>query len=176
MALGLSYSVACGILLSQGSNLCPLHWQVILLHCVTREIPYYSFLGFSNIVTGLGSWFTRDHRLWQNPGLRLWFRVLLVCPVLLRLYFLSPLPWDLWALCCMYVCLCVYIWLHRVLAACRIFSCDMQTLSCSIWDLVLWPRVEPGPLPLGSSESQPLHHRGRPWGLYFSGFSTFLLC
>ena len=25
---GLSCSVACGIVLDQGSNLCPLHWQV----------------------------------------------------------------------------------------------------------------------------------------------------
>ena len=25
---GLSYLLACGIFLDQGSNLCPLHWQV----------------------------------------------------------------------------------------------------------------------------------------------------
>ena len=28
MVHGLSCSVACGIVLDQGSNLCPLHWQV----------------------------------------------------------------------------------------------------------------------------------------------------
>ena len=106
VALGLSYSVACGVLLSRGSNPCPLHWQVILIHCVTREIPYCSLLGFADTVAGLGSWFTRGHSLWQNPGLRLCFHVLLVCPALLLLNLLSPLPWDLWALCfCMFVCM-----------------------------------------------------------------------
>ena len=29
---------ACGILLDQGSNLYPLHWQT-LIHCTTREVP-----------------------------------------------------------------------------------------------------------------------------------------
>ena len=31
----------------------------------------------------------------------------------------------------------LFIWLHRILvAACRIFGCGMQTLSCGLWDLV----------------------------------------
>ena len=31
----------------------------------------------------------------------------------------------------------LFIWLHQVLVvAHRNFSCDMQTLSCGIWDLV----------------------------------------
>ena len=29
-------------------------------------------------------------------------------------------------------------------------SCSMQTLSCSIWDLVPWPGIEPGPPALGA--------------------------
>ena len=37
MAHGLSCSTACGIFPDQGSNPCPLHWQAILNHCVTRE-------------------------------------------------------------------------------------------------------------------------------------------
>ena len=174
MALGLSYSVACGILLSQGSNLCPLHWQVIFIHCITREIPYYSFLGFANIVTGLGSWFICDHSLWQNPGLRLWFRVLLSVPsvaatVLPEPSALGPLGPVLYV--CLFVCMCVCIWLHWVLAARRIFSCDMQHVgSGSLTKGRTWATC------IGSSESQPLHPQGRPWGLYFSGFSTFLLC
>ena len=30
--------------------------------------------------------------------------------------------------------------------ACGIFSCGMRTLSSSMWDLVPWPGIEPGPL------------------------------
>ena len=32
-----------------------------------------------------------------------------------------------------------------VFAACGIFSFNLQTLSCSIWDLALWPGMERGP-------------------------------
>ena len=36
------------------------------------------------------------------------------------------------------------LWLCWVLvAACRIFSSGMQTLSCSMWDLAPWPGTEP---------------------------------
>ena len=41
VAQGLSYSTADGILPHQGSNLCPLHWWAILIHCTTRELSYY---------------------------------------------------------------------------------------------------------------------------------------
>ena len=34
-------------------------------------------------------------------------------------------------------------WLHQVfIAACRIFSCSMQTLSCGMWDLVPQPVIK----------------------------------
>ena len=36
-----------------------------------------------------------------------------------------------------------------LVVACGIFSCDMQTLSCVMWDLVPWPRIEPGAPALG---------------------------
>ena len=42
----------------------------------------------------------------------------------------------------------VFIWLHQVLvAACRIFNlhCSVQDLRCSLWDLVPWPGITPGP-------------------------------
>ena len=40
----------------------------------------------------------------------------------------------------------LFIWLHLVLdAACRIFPFGMWTLSCSMWDLVPWPGIEPRP-------------------------------
>ena len=35
------------------------------------------------------------------------------------------------------------------IAACRIFSCSIQTLSWGKWDLVPWPGIEPGPPELG---------------------------
>ena len=38
-AHGLSCSVACGIFLDQGSNLCLLHWQADLYHWATSEAP-----------------------------------------------------------------------------------------------------------------------------------------
>ena len=60
------------------------------------------------------------------------------------------------------VCTCsqcffnLFIWLCRVLVVARgnfdlhcrigIFSCGMWALSCSMWDLVPWPGVEPRPL------------------------------
>ena len=40
---GLSCSVACGIFLDQGSNLCPLVGRQILNHCTTREVPDIHF-------------------------------------------------------------------------------------------------------------------------------------
>ena len=37
----------------------------------------------------------------------------------------------------------LFIWLHQVLAATHgIFSCDMCTLSYSMWDLVPWPEIK----------------------------------
>ena len=37
----------------------------------------------------------------------------------------------------------LFIWLHQVLvAACRIFSCGMQALSCSMWNLVPRPGIK----------------------------------
>ena len=42
------------------------------------------------------------------------------------------------------------MWLHWFFIATRgIFSWGMQTLICSMWDLVLWPGMEPGPTALG---------------------------
>ena len=54
----------------------------------------------------------------------------------------------------------LFIWLLWVLigahvssisvAACRIFTCSMQSLSCSMWDLVPWPGIEFRPPVLGA--------------------------
>lgn len=45
-------------------------------------------------------------------------------------------------------------------AACGIFSFG-RTFSCGMWDLVFWPRVEPGPC-TGIREYKPLDHLGSP--------------
>ena len=45
----------------------------------------------------------------------------------------------------------LFIWLRWVLvAACRIFSCGMRTLTCCVWNLVPLPGIEPGPPVLGA--------------------------
>ena len=43
VAHGLICTMACSIFLNQGLNLCPLHWQVILNHCTTREVLHEDF-------------------------------------------------------------------------------------------------------------------------------------
>ena len=52
----------------------------------------------------------------------------------------------------------IYIYLFgcaRSQLSCWIFSCHLKTLSCSMWDLVPWPGMEPGPPALGA---QSLSH------------------
>ena len=40
----------------------------------------------------------------------------------------------------------IFIWLHRLfIRACSIFCFAMQILNCSMWTLVPWPGIEPGP-------------------------------
>ena len=36
-----------------------------------------------------------------------------------------------------------------LIVECRIFSCNMRTLRCGMWNLVPWPGIEPGPPALG---------------------------
>ena len=43
VAQGLSCSVACQIFPAQGLNMCPLHWQQILIHWTTREVVAGAF-------------------------------------------------------------------------------------------------------------------------------------
>ena len=52
-ALGLGCSVACGIFLDQGSNLCPLHWQVdsyALLHQGSPRMTFCDSLHMNNLL------------------------------------------------------------------------------------------------------------------------------
>ena len=61
-----------------------------------------------------------------------------------------------WGSSFIYLFTCLFIWLSRVLVmVCRIFSWGMWTLSCSMWDLVPWPGIEPGTPALGA---QSLSH------------------
>ena len=59
----------------------------------------------------------------------------------------------------------LFIWLYQVLfAACRIFSCNMQTLSCGMWDLLVvpWPGIKPGLLALTAWSLSHQDHQGSP--------------
>lgn len=51
-AHGLSCSAACGIVLGQGSNLCPLHWQAVLnpLDPAEPNYYYYHFLIMQQVI------------------------------------------------------------------------------------------------------------------------------
>ena len=86
---------------------------------------------------------------------------LLICPGNLDSSVDQPLPksvpWWLLGTCrwwtglssflllFIFICFYLLIWLHRVLVAARgHFSCGLQTLRGSTWDLVSWPGMEPG--------------------------------
>ena len=79
VAHGPSCSAACGILPDQGSNPCPLHWQVdsqplrhqgsptflVLLFLLFLILfPISSFLFFNSHQKGLETHFLMDHRFW----------------------------------------------------------------------------------------------------------------
>ena len=44
----------------------------------------------------------------------------------------------------------IYLIALSLTVACRVFSCSMQTLSCSMWDIVPRPAIEPWPSSLGA--------------------------
>ena len=60
-----------------------------------------------------------------------------------------------------------------LVAAGVIFSCCLGTLSCGMWDLVPWPRIEPRPLALGAWSPSHCTTREVPpcffWAWYKSG-------
>ena len=57
----------------------------------------------------------------------------------------------------------------------RMFSCSMQTLSCSMWNLVPWPESEPGPLSLGAWSLSHRATRKVP-KLFFSFIQLLIPC
>ena len=67
-----------------------------------------------------------------------------------------------------------FIWLHQVsVAALGIFSCSLQTLSCSIWDLVPCPGIKPQPPALGAWSLSHWTAREAPKYSWLSGIRTY---
>ena len=64
---------------------------------------------------------------------------------------------------------CTRNWFQHVGSAiftvpCGIFSCGMATISCSMWDLVHWPGIEPGPSALAAWSLPATGPPGKPPG------------
>ena len=66
--------------------------------------------------------------------------------------------------------------IFHFLAACRIFCCGMWTLSCSMWDLVPWPGMEPGPPALGTPNFSHCTTREVPTAEDFNSSASFPKC
>ena len=64
-----------------------------------------------------------------------------------------------------------YLLRQVLVAACGIFGCGMGTLSCSMWDLVPWPGIEPGPA-LGARNRSHWTTREVPPSIPEGGFPT----
>ena len=65
----------------------------------------------------------------------------------------------------------LFIYLCQALvAACGIFSCVMQTLRSSAWDLVPWPGTEPRAPALGAQSLSHWTSKEVPWRLSFKPF------
>jgi len=54
-----------------------------------------------------------------------------------------------------------------LVAACEIFSCDMQILSCGMWDLVPWPGIKPRTPAMGAESLSHWTTREVPLPIYF---------
>ena len=67
VALRLSPSMACGIVPDQELNLCPLHWQAILIHCTSGEVPSTLHLLHTLFLLLL------DQLHFRSSGIRSWF-------------------------------------------------------------------------------------------------------
>ena len=99
-------------------------------------------------------WQTWFSSLLARPSLVLWWELWKTTFGADTWYYLKSQFFKLWILRSIFFKYFILplIWLHRVLVEARkIFSlcCSMQTLSCSIWDLVPWPGFKPRSLVLG---------------------------
>ena len=92
---GLSCSMACGISPEQGSKPCYLHWQGILIHCITREVHCPIFYWAIYLIYG-----------WVVRGFFFFFVCLFVLYIFWRvdlyqlydLQFFFPSLWDVFPL------------------------------------------------------------------------------
>ena len=64
---------ACRIFLEQGSNPCPMHWQVDSYHCTTRELPFIGFCckPFASTCCVAGTILALGRSMW--PILKKWY-------------------------------------------------------------------------------------------------------
>ena len=70
--------------------------------------------------------------------------------------------------------ICLLVWLCWVLVVThRIFSWGMQTLSGSLWNLVPWPGIKPGPPALGVWSLSHWNHQGSPKSFLNFGQAVF---
>ena len=94
----------------------------------------------------------------------------------------------------MYLCVCVCVFVAALglscisqdlrsllqhsaslVAACEVFSCDMQILSCGMWDLVPWPGIKPRTPAMGAESLSHWTTREVPLPIYFVLY-TCLMC
>ena len=70
--------------------------------------------------------------------------------------------------------ICLLVWLCWVLVVTHgIFSWGMQTLSGSLWNLVPWPGIKPGPPALGVWSLSHWNHQGSPKSFLNFGQAVF---
>ena len=103
----------------------------------------------------------RNHLWRDSEDTRLWviIRKKVKVPCLINgffffLIFIYLFIWPrrvLFSTCRTFVAVCRIFVGHAesLVAVCGIFSCDMWTLSCGLWDLVPRPGIKPGPPELG---------------------------
>ena len=61
-------------------------------------------------------------------------------------FFLKNIYSFIWLCWVLVAALGIFVAVCKIFVAARgIFSCGMQILSCSMWDLVPWPGIKPGP-------------------------------
>ena len=126
-----------GIFLIQGSNLhllSLLHWQAGSLPLVTPGKPFR----ICNMRITMPAWKSSWHETKSGTLQELTNTSLSFFKKKLFIYLAPP------------GLSCGIAGSSIVVSAFRFFSCDMRTLSCGMWDLVSWSRMEPGPPPLGA--------------------------
>ena len=70
-----------------------------------------------------------------------------------------------------YICMCFYFYFFNMFLFINLavlsLSCSIRTLSCSMWDLVPWPGIKPGPPALGAWNHSHWTTREGPFSFFF---------